>query len=179
MSRGPANPKRYPLEPLIEAMGMTANQACLRLGVSGSVQQKYRAEGVIDQTAELLATRAGFHPYEIWPELADDRYAALPRCAECDEPYVPRQYNQKYCSRPCGKRVRDREAKRRKYHSNEEYRARRIELARLDYEASKGSDTALRAQRIRNRRWRDRNRDRYRALQRAAWARRQEAKKAS
>lgn len=103
--------KRYPLAPLLDAMGMSANQACLALGLSGSTQQQYRRDGVTERVADRLAGKAGFSVYEIWPEMADDVIDAV---AAAD-------------------RARENAGERRRYRTDPAKRARRLETRRAYY----------------------------------------------
>lgn len=79
----------YPLEPLAQAMGMRVdNKMLLLLRVSGSDYQRYRDVGMSRYVADRLAVRAGFHPYEIWPEMiVEDFDAGDVRDAEIAEWY--------------------------------------------------------------------------------------------
>lgn len=65
--------RRYPFAPLAEAMRKTQHAACVTLGVSGSTEQDYRRRGVTLEVAERLAMRAGMHPFEVWPDMPEDR----------------------------------------------------------------------------------------------------------
>lgn len=109
--------RRYPLEPLRAAVGASSINAMLRrLGVSGSTEQDYRRNGVTEKVADRLAVKAGFNPYEVWPEMADHLVEdAEVTCArdDCPNRFVPLHHLQKYCRTACGRVV----AKRR-------YRAR-------------------------------------------------------
>lgn len=64
--------QRYPLEPLFAKIGGSFDHTRRQLGLSGGQANAYRAKGCIEETAERLAIRAGFHPFEIWPEMVDD-----------------------------------------------------------------------------------------------------------
>jgi hypothetical protein len=87
--------KRYPLEPLAEAMHLSPYQACEQLGATGRVGKDYRTRGVSELVADRLATKAGLSAYEVWPELRDDticevlhvepdaRSTILHRCTQC------------------------------------------------------------------------------------------------
>lgn len=74
-SRRPGPRARFPFDRLVAAMGVSPNRACVELGISGTTAQEYRALGVTECVADRLAVRAGFHPYEIWPELVDHTLA--------------------------------------------------------------------------------------------------------
>lgn len=61
--------RRYPLEPLAQAMGSSVHAMAEALGLSGSWLRKIRDNGVPARSADRLAVAAGFHPYEVWPEM--------------------------------------------------------------------------------------------------------------
>lgn len=61
----------YPFAPLAAAMGLSENQAIIRLGVNGRMGQQYRHEGMSERVADRLAVKAKLHPFEVWPEMAD------------------------------------------------------------------------------------------------------------
>lgn len=122
MSRGTPkealDPPLYSLEPLAYAMREPLGRLCVVLGISGQAWKRYRTEGVSDRVAENLATKAGFHPYEIWPEMAERRAV---EAAEAEE----RRREQRRASQ------RRYAAKRRQ---DPEYRAKQAEYLR-DYRA--------------------------------------------
>lgn len=64
-------PPTYPLDALVEAMRLPFNQACNALGLAGATRNKYAAEGLTEQVADRLATRAGLATYNVWPEMLD------------------------------------------------------------------------------------------------------------
>lgn len=164
--------KRYPVAPLAEAMGVSFNQAMMRLGVSGSTMQDYRARGVTEQVAERLATRAGLPAAYVWPELVDDRIAdeSVP-CEECGGLFVPSRRGHRFCTPKCGQRKASREWARRKYQTDPVFReAAKARAAK--YRAAYG-----RADRLRSKRWRDANLERSREREREAARRRYHAKK--
>lgn len=61
---------RYPFAPLATAMGMTEHAAARTLGLSGSSYKSHRTRGVTELVADRLAVKAGLHPFEVWPEMA-------------------------------------------------------------------------------------------------------------
>lgn len=63
--------RRYPFAPLAEVLGMSERGAAHHLGVTGSTEQRYRRDGMTMAVADRLAIRAGRHPFELWPEMAD------------------------------------------------------------------------------------------------------------
>lgn len=60
---------RYPFAPLAALMGSSEASAARRLNVSGKTEQQYRREGLSAKVADRMAVRAGYHPYEVWPEM--------------------------------------------------------------------------------------------------------------
>lgn len=119
--------KRYPLQRLLDLMDESPNQACLKLGLSGSTQQEYRRIGVTERVADRLAVRAGFVTYEVWPEMVDDLIASVELvCGNetCGERFVPVRRDQVACSPLCARAVRI--ARRRaRYHTDPSVRAER------------------------------------------------------
>lgn len=69
---------RYPLEPLLRLTGWPLNR-WTQYGVSGSTLVEYQRIGLTDRVADRLAVAAGFHPFEVWPEMADHREAEAKR----------------------------------------------------------------------------------------------------
>lgn len=131
--------RRYPLEPLFVLMRMSPNKALESLGVGGTMQRRYRAEGVTERVADRLAVKAGYLPHEVWPELTDDNIAdAHIPCAECDTPFLPTNARHRYCSRNCASRHN----KRKRYHEDPAVRARILDRKRTynaqcaDYQAA-------------------------------------------
>lgn len=102
------NSPRYPFDALARKMGVSPNQAGKQLGLSGSTLQDMQRRGLSDDQCERWALRAGFHPFEVWPELIDDRIADAGReCAApgCDEVFEPANGKQRYCSTDCQRRT--------------------------------------------------------------------------
>lgn len=123
---------RYPLEPLLAMMRCTLSQAQKELGIGGPEYRKYRAEGMTREVAERKADKAGFHVYEVWPEMVTED-AGKQACAAPDCPVVfvpptpkPGQKRRHYCSRTCQQRTNA----RMRYRSNEATRERRKAQAR-------------------------------------------------
>jgi hypothetical protein len=75
-----------------------------------------RERGLTREAAERLAEKAGYIPYELWPEILDHDIATIERvCAspDCDVRFIPDDPRQKKCSRRCvlrdaGARYKDR-----------------------------------------------------------------------
>lgn len=77
--------------------------------------------------------RAGLHPFEVWPELVDDRIAAVTKvCPECGSEFIPRRPSQKFCVNyeetahhkryKCGSRQVVLNNKRERYANDPKYR---------------------------------------------------------
>lgn len=155
---GPRVTHRYPFAPLAEMMGMTEHAAAVTLGLSGSTEQEYRRDGVSEFVADRLACKAGLPAAAVWPEiLADAIDAASRSCDECDDRFVPRKSDQRFCSKPC----------RLRFWANEASRNRRAR-----YEANRNHELA----RERAKYWADP--ERARARRRAQYAANAEVEKA-
>lgn len=135
---------RYPLAPLIAAMGLSWNQACEKLKLAGTTRKKYRDDGMTELVADRMAGKAGLVAYEVWPEMLDHAIAEVERpCSRCGTPFVPSRNDPRYryCSEPCSKAGdRDRldrkaERERLRYHSDPAKRARRRDTRRAYHEA--------------------------------------------
>ena len=84
--------RRYPMEPLLEATGWTLSQAAQQLGIGGPEYRRYADEGMSREVAERKALKAGFHPYEVWPNMADDDADDVTvKCAaeDCPVMFIP------------------------------------------------------------------------------------------
>lgn len=145
-----AERKRYPIQALADAMGMTPDAACRALKVSGSTMVKYRAEGVTELVADRLATRAGHATYVVWPEMLD---IAIEDAEQ-------------------ERRVRDAESKRRLYQED----AERREAKRAANRAYKAATRE--AQRKAARRYYEQNRDAALAQKRAHYQANREEQRA-
>lgn len=133
---------RYPLGPLLELMHEPSpTAAARRLRLSGGSLSRYLKTGMREDTAEMLAIRAGFHPYNVWPELADEQCAAVTvTCRECPARFVPKPHARfaRYCSKRCQQRAWAR-ARRATSEGAEANRAarRRYYAANGDYERAR------------------------------------------
>lgn len=102
---------RYPLQALADAMGLSVNQACKHLKLSGGSRANYQANGLAEKAADRLAVKAGLDPYYVWPEMVDDLIASTQRtCAavDCDDTFTPYTGKNIYCSRGCSRRQGER-----------------------------------------------------------------------
>lgn len=121
--------KRYPIEPLLAMLRVSANRATQELRMGGGAYLRYRRDGMTREAAERLADRAGFHVYEVWPDMAiDDAGPLEQKCAAPDCPVMfvaPTlrlgQKRRHYCSRTCQQRTNARV----RYQSDEATRQRR------------------------------------------------------
>lgn len=135
---------RYPLQPLLDAAGMTLNDLRQVCPMGGSTYRRARTDGLSEEQADRYACRVGLVPWVIWPDWLDELRV---ECADekCAERFVPRMRSQRFCSRACGNRHRTREALRVKrqdpafreaerlrrqanYRQTREYEARRQRL---------------------------------------------------
>lgn len=131
--------------------------ACVRprdilaqLGISPTTAARYERDGLTDEQAERYATRIGYHPFTIWPEMADHRIAAITRiCQECSTPFVPNRGFQRYCSHACGHRQRNREWARQRYAADPDFRAQQLQRNNIYYQECR--DAILTQQRTRKR----------------------------
>lgn len=117
--------RRWPFADLARSMGMEPSAAARRLGLSGTTWKQVRDLGLKHQSAEQRATKAGFHPAEVWGQAwLDAEWDELSiGCVArgCQERFIPTRKGHKYCSDNC----RNREGNRRFYNNNELWRARK------------------------------------------------------
>lgn len=70
------NPRRYPFDRLLRAMpDMTRHEQARILGMSGDTWKRAHDQGLTDDQCERYALRAKLHPFQVWPELIQDRLA--------------------------------------------------------------------------------------------------------
>ncbi len=107
--------RRYPLDALVEASGLSEAALGRRVGLSGSTLKQARAVGLTEVGADRYAVRAGLHPWTVWPDMEHDAIAAA---AEADEQRR--------------ERVRQiaRDSARKRYWEDPEIRQKRLENAR-------------------------------------------------
>jgi hypothetical protein len=92
---------RYPLQPLLAALGCDERSVKARLGLDHRQVARYATDGLTEARAEQLAAMAGLLAIEVWPEMIDDAIAELPACDRCGERYVPVRKAQRWCSARC------------------------------------------------------------------------------
>lgn len=113
--------KRYALQSLIDAVGLSEAETARRIGLSGSTLKRAREVGFTETAADRYACRAGFVPWMVWPEWIDDVVADVSvECADekCAVMFVPTNARQRFCSQRCASRNR----KRRQYQTDAEFR---------------------------------------------------------
>ena len=126
----------YSVGPLAALMHLSENTACDQLGITGSTKQQYRQHGMSREVAERRALQAGFHPYEVWPDMAHHDADALKiECAcGCGERFIPTRKGHKFASVACKGRAHSREFERRRYTNDPEFRARKRAAVAAYYE---------------------------------------------
>lgn len=148
---------RYPFAPLAALMGCTEASAARRLNISGRTEQEYRREGMSEKVADRMAVRAGYHPFEVWPEMAEYNYidykdAALGRAKKRQRTVYLKDANLRSARRTtrrayyetCGDY--ERAQQRRRYWADpEKARARRRERYARNREAEKARQAEYRA----------------------------------
>lgn len=60
--------RRYPLEPLADAVGMTVAALGREVGMSGATRTKVETFGLTEAAADRYAVRLGLHPWEVWQD---------------------------------------------------------------------------------------------------------------
>lgn len=127
--------KRYPLEPLLELAGWNITRVHEVDPCNGPEYRVRKERGVTERVADRLATAAGYHPSEIWPEWLDDSIEDVERpCHECEQRFVPIQPTQRFCRPQCRKNwnvrryrkttkgaARNRATARQYYHEHRDY----------------------------------------------------------
>lgn len=103
--------RRYPWAPLAALVGPGIGK---KLNVHGSTFKEYRDRGMSPRVADRLATKAGYHPAEVWPTWVADALEDHGRdCKECGTRFLPAKGHQVFCDGPCRHRFHSREANRR------------------------------------------------------------------
>jgi len=109
--------RRYPVQPLLDATGLTLN-GFIRThmpSVNGAAYRKARDEGLTADQADRWAVAAGLHPFLVWPDMADHQIEA----AEAAEEERRRRYN-----------ARKAAAERARYHRDPRRRQQALENAK-------------------------------------------------
>lgn len=128
--------RRYPLEALVVASGLSEHQLSVKVGLKGTTLRNARTDGLIERAADRYAVRAGLHPFEVWPEMAEHQLEdTSTECAapDCARRFIPTRSGHRFCSRRCG----DRTTARIRYRADSEL-AERKRAARRRYYAEAG-----------------------------------------
>lgn len=148
--------RRYPLQELVEASGLSEAEFGRRVGLSGSSLTKARRDGLIESAADRYACRAGLVPWLVWSDWLED---LKKECAaeDCSAQFIPARTGHAYCSKRCRERV----GSKRRYHTDPAARARAIASAAGYYDEAGD----YRRTQMRRRHWenRDAELDRMRA----------------
>lgn len=72
VDRRRASERRYPFDPIAQALGVDNSAAARHLHISGTTWQQYRDHGLTAVVADRLAVRIGHHPAELWPDWPTD-----------------------------------------------------------------------------------------------------------
>lgn len=73
---------RYDFGRLARVMGLSEYAAGVALGIDESSLTLYRRVGMTELAADRIAVRAGFHPWNVWPEMVEHAIAwDRARCA--------------------------------------------------------------------------------------------------
>lgn len=181
--------RRYPLEAFAEFMDITIPAACRMLSITGSTEKGPRCHGLTRQKADKAAALVREHTATIWPEVVDhDIEDTLVECEKpgCTTRFVPSRKGHRFCSKSCNMwnaRANERKAKRERYATDPEYRARRRAEADAYWRANAKARRIKEAARRRNngdhirarvRRWYAENRDEVNARRRENAARKRD-----
>jgi hypothetical protein len=113
---------------------LSAAEVANLVGVDKRTVARWRAHGVDAHQADRAATAAGWHPIEVWgeawaasvPEPIDRSARHDKVCEDCDQPFVARRSDARFCSSRCSSRFHHRAARARRARSvlNQSSRAR-------------------------------------------------------
>lgn len=131
---------RYPLQPLLDAAGVTLNGLRQLVPMNGSTYRNAREHGLTEQQADRYACALGLVPWSVWPEWLHDVWqeCAHPDCSERFLPH-PKGNHRRFCSHRCRRRYNERRARELSLPSAEnkrEYR-RRYYAENGDYERAR------------------------------------------
>lgn len=116
--------RRYPLEDLLEATGLSESGLTRRAGISGSTLVRARERGFTADAADRYAVRCGLSPMEVWHDYG------LVECPGCGVLFAPRDRNHRYHSPNCSSAHR----RRIRYQTDPSYAEGRKRAARELYE---------------------------------------------
>jgi len=163
--------RRYHPDALASTLGVSLNAACVAAGVSGTTQQDARCHGFTRELADRVAVTLGYHPYEVWPDMADhDLEDATVACLECGNRFVPTRKGHVYCTYACGRRRRERDRRRERWATDPEWRAKCLAANAARYQAEKNYRARYGAARYRQ------NREARLAYQKAYYERNRQAR---
>jgi hypothetical protein len=97
-----------------------------RCPMNGTDYRRVIDVGLSADQADRWAVRCGLHPAEVWPEIVDE---AKRPCAECSTPFFPHDKRHRFCTPLCSTR----QWQRNRYHTDPDFRARRIASAARYY----------------------------------------------
>jgi hypothetical protein len=123
--------RRYPLEPLVAASGLSLHALGMTVGLSGSSLAAARRLGLVEAAADRCACRLGLLPWLVW----DDWLADLERqCASapCTTRFVPLRRGHIYCSKRCTVRAAQR-AYRARVKDREDFKQKARDYSRHYY----------------------------------------------
>lgn len=132
--------RRYSLEPFLTLTSWTYSQIQDVAACNGTEWRLRQTDGVTEYVADRIATAAGYHPHEVWPEMLDHAIADLgTQCAECGDPFAPTRAGHRFCSRNCQQRHNDRRRYQTDPTERERVRARRRRryAANAEYERAR------------------------------------------
>lgn len=152
--------RRYSLQPLVDASGLSEHALGLAVGLSGSSLVTARRLGFSEAAADKYACRLGLVPWLVWSDWLEDLEV---ECAErsCSVRFVPSRKGHRFHTRKCYYREKNREAQRRRYQNDPVYREQKKAATRAY------AESARRALRVKQAAWRAANRERINAAQRA------------
>lgn len=101
-------PRRYPLQALVSASGLSEAALGRKIGLTGTPLIKARELGLVEARADRAAVLCGLTPWLVWPEWLED---AEVECAErsCTNRFVPSRKGHRFCSKRCCNREVQRE----------------------------------------------------------------------
>lgn len=128
--------KRYPLQNLLDALGLsgdlTTAELGRRLGMSYNTLTRARKLGLSEVLADRYACAHGFVPWLVWTEWIEDVIESVSvACANdrCDVRFVASRKNHRYCSDACRNSFNERKARR----EGQAWTQRKLEYRRRYY----------------------------------------------
>lgn len=128
--------RRYPLQPLLDAAGLSLSALRDRFPMSGPTYRNARQVGLTEQQADRYACGLGLVAVTVWPEMIDhaieDASVECESCS-CSVQFIPTRKGHRFCSTRCSYR----EKNRRLYERDEAHRERK-KAESAAYRASAG-----------------------------------------